>query len=304
MKIISNEYFGESRHNSLDLETSKRLSEVRELLDTGYKSQISDEQLEQMVCMTMCPEYLGRVRHWSDACAPGMKRILTQDTWVTYDSYELAMLATRCVVEASDFAQRGSNAFAIVRPPGHHATRNRAGGFCIINNMGVAIEYLASIDPQNRILVLDVDVHMGDGTREIIRSSAYRDRLGMLDLFQSGIYPFKEPMNEGNICQVGLHYGSGNDVWQKHVRSLFYEQLDHFQPSIIGLSLGFDTADLDMDAVEEGVGFSLTEHSYVFLRELLDQTNIPYFGILEGGYRPESIKMGLDTFLGITFEHS
>jgi len=299
MKIVSYEYFGEARHQSSNIETASRFNNVRELIESNEVIWPLREGVETIVRRTHADDRVDSVHHWSSISPAGEFRQLSLDTYATDDTFEIAMLAAGCGLRASDYAQKGENAFAIIRPPGHHATRDFCNGFCVFNNMGIAIEHLARRDSGNKVLVVDVDVHMGDGTRSIIKSSDYRDRLALLDIYQEGIYPFKEAENEGNIRQSELRYETPDDVWKNHFEREFYDMLASFRPNIIGLSLGFDTAELDLNAVGGGVGFCLTERSYEFLRKLLDQTNIPYFGLLEGGYRPESIKLGLDTFLGI-----
>ena len=303
MRLVSYDYFGESRHQSSQIEHASRFSMIRELIESQGTAWPFTEGVENIIAHTINQEHIDAVKKYTKQSPPGQFRYLSEDTYATDDTFEVALLAAGCALRASDYAQKGHKSFAIIRPPGHHANRDVSTGFCVFNNMGIAIEHLAARDFQNRVLVVDVDVHMGDGTRDIIQSSPYKDRLGLLDVYQEGIYPFKHSVTTDNICQVGLKYETPDHIWQRDFERLFYEMLDVFQPNIIGLSLGLDTAEKDMDAVDEGVGFCLTEHSYEYLRKVLDQTNIPYFGVLEGGYRPESIKLGLDSFLGIDSRH-
>ncbi|MCX6357476.1 MAG: histone deacetylase, partial [Candidatus Aureabacteria bacterium] len=109
--------------------------------------------------------HVGAVR---EACARAPAK-LDRDTYVSKDSYEVALLAAGGVLNAAEAVMRGEahNAFCVVRPPGHHATPTRAMGFCLFNNVAIAARHLQQAHGIARVLIVDWDAHHGNGTQEV-----------------------------------------------------------------------------------------------------------------------------------------
>ncbi len=221
------------------------------------------------------------------------------ETRLSRKSYKVATLAVGAAIQAADIAQKGGKAFALVRPPGHHAHRDSGHGFCLFNNVAIAAEYLARIDNVNRILIIDIDIHFGDGTYEICSNSDNSNRLYYLSFNQENLFPHPDVSQETiNSTNIFLPKDTSDRSYNRALDGHIYKTIKKFKPNIIAVSAGFDTCRYDSEAYSEtlGVGFSLTEDSYSHFKKILDRTNLPYFLVLEGGYHPTSIEIGLRVF--------
>ncbi len=262
-------------------ESPKRLESILEYLEdtAGTKK---PENGEKYLPIAHTREYIERVK---ETCKRG--GILDWDTPVSRDSYKAACLAVGAAVDASEH-----KGFALVRPPGHHAFADHGGGFCIFNNMAIASLRLA--ERGRRVFILDIDVHHGNGTEELVLNKA---GVRFLSIHQSPLYPGTGLENRGsNIINIPLPPGTGDreyiDVLETRVR----REMEEFEPDIVGISAGFDTYYDDRGYVS-GNEFNLTTATYKKLREILE----PYdtFYTLEGGYNPVGIREGIKALTGI-----
>ena len=195
-----------------------------------------DEELERIHDR----EYLGLIRETA-----GRAAALDLDTFTSPDTYDVALLAAGAVLAGVDHvldAGRGARAFAMVRPPGHHAERNRAMGFCLLNNVAVGAAH-ARARGLSRVAVVDYDVHHGNGTQW-----AFYDDPAVLYIssHQSPFYPWTGAAEEtgsgrgvGFTANFPLEAGA-TDADYERVYTAVAGILRQFRPELILLSAGFD----------------------------------------------------------------
>lgn len=182
---------------------------------------------------------LGRLAQ--DARAEGYARI-DADTVMSEGSAEAALRAAGAGIMAVDeiHAGRLRNAFCAVRPPGHHAERRRAMGFCLFNNAAIAASH-ARLLGYRRVAVIDFDVHHGNGTQDIF----YADEAAFYgSTHQYPFYPGTGARSErgiaGNVVNVPLHAGAGATAFRAAYESEILPALDKFRPDFVFISAGFD----------------------------------------------------------------
>jgi len=170
------------------------------------------------------------------------------DTAMSAGSSEAALRAAGAVIAATDavMAGRARNAFCAVRPPGHHAERKRAMGFCLFNNVAIGSLHLRDTYGLNRIAVIDFDVHHGNGTQDIFWNDP--------DLFyasthQSPLYPGTGRASEtgaaNNIVNAPLQPGAGGEAFRAAFSNIVLPALDSFRPEFVLVSAGFDAHKAD-----------------------------------------------------------
>jgi acetoin utilization deacetylase AcuC-like enzyme len=179
-----------------------------------------------------------------------------------------ALAAMRC-------ARDGEMAFSLMRPPGHHATRNRAMGFCYLNNIAIAtLEALAT--GTKRVAVFDFDVHHGNGTEDILKNI---EGAAFFSIHQFPAYPGTGMSNVGNNC---FNYPVAPTLPRAEYRKVFssaFDDLRKFKPELIAVSAGFDAYARDPLAQE-----TLEAEDFYWLGQSIRQLGIPVFSLLEGGY--------------------
>ncbi len=177
------------------------------------------------------------------AAIPATGRVhLDPDTAVSPASGEAALRAAGAVCAAVDAVVGGEarNAFCAVRPPGHHAERARAMGFCLFNNVAVGAAHARTVHGLGRVAVIDFDVHHGNGTQAIFAADA--------DLFYASThqYPFypgtggRDETGVGNIVNMPLAAGSGSDEFRQAMTREILPALRAFGPDLVCISAGFD----------------------------------------------------------------
>ena len=162
------------------------------------------------------------------------------DTALNPYSLTAARHAAGAVVLATDLVIGGecASAFCAVRPPGHHAMRDRAMGFCLFNNVAVGVAHALAAHGLKRAAVVDFDVHHGNGTEDIFAADP---RVVMVGTFQYPLYPYSgvEPLGP-NMHNVPLSPGSGSDAFRKAMTERCLPALEAHRPEIIFISAGFD----------------------------------------------------------------
>lgn len=206
------------------------------------------------------------------------------DTSMNPHSLTAALRAAGAAVEATDLVLGGrvSTAFCSVRPPGHHAERAAAMGFCFFNNVAVGIHHALDAHGLERVALIDFDVHHGNGSSDIFRDDA---RVLMCSIFEKDLYPFNgEQATGANMVNVGLAPGAAGDALRAAVRDHWLPALEAFRPQLIFISAGFDAHREDDIA---HLGFVESDYAWV-TRELMEVAARHCGGrvisCLEGGY--------------------
>ncbi len=188
------------------------------------------------------PAYLDRLQK---ACS--QRQPMDLDTYTTQESWQLALNAAGGGIAVADAVWERSSkvGFALTRPPGHHATADRAMGFCLLNNIALAAQYLIQRKGAHRIAILDFDLHHGNGTQDIFYD---RGDVFYLSTHQSPFYPGTGHIEdtgrgegEGKTVNVPLPAGSGDSAFQAVSEEIIPPFLDEFSPQMILVSYGFDT---------------------------------------------------------------
>ncbi len=182
----------------------------------------------------------GYVQELIDASpAQGYHRV-DPDTEMNPFTVRAAMRAAGAAVEATDLVLKGGvpSAFCAIRPPGHHAERGAAMGFCFFNNVAVGIRHALHEYGLERVALIDFDVHHGNGSEDIFRGD---ERVLMCSIFEKGLYPFTGEDAVGpNMINIGLPSRSGSEVFRDAVTREWLPKLDAFAPQLIYISAGFD----------------------------------------------------------------
>jgi len=306
--IVRDDRFLEHKTGVHHIEVPRRLETVYRMLDRDALIErlvpiaprfISLEELETI----HTPQYIEKIM--DTAGEPLL--YLDPDTVTSEKTCAAAFLAAGSVLEAVRCVMAGEldNAFALIRPPGHHAEKNRQMGFCIFNNMGLAAEYARMQFGLSRILVVDWDLHHPNGTQHIF------EQTDQVLLFSTHRFPFFP--GSGDVSEIGHGKGTGFTInvplpSQKNdtdfcdiYSSILVPLAREYQPQLILVSAGFDTHHDDPIG-----GMRVTERGFAYLTETLmtlaDETcqgKIVF--MLEGGYdlgaMRKSAKAVLETML-------
>lgn len=223
-----------------------------------------------------------------EAAAPAQGWVqLDPDTAMNPHSLNAALRGAGAAVHATDevIAGRARNAFCNVRPPGHHALRDRAMGFCILNNVAVAAAHALEHHGLERVAIVDFDVHHGNGTEEIFAGASYDERVMMVSTFQHPFYPYSGTEGRSaRMVNIPLAARSGSQAFRSAVEAYWLPALESFKPQMLFISAGFDAHREDQLAMLE-----FTEADYAWVTQKLMAVAAKHahgriVSMLEGGY--------------------
>ncbi|PZP32480.1 MAG: deacetylase [Roseateles depolymerans] len=210
------------------------------------------------------------------------------DTRMCPHTVRAALRAAGAAVQATDMVLRGEvpSAFCAVRPPGHHAERDAAMGFCFFNNAAVGVRHALDVHGLSRVALVDFDVHHGNGSEDILAGD---ERVLMCSIFETGLYPFngeeaRTLKDAPNLVNVGLPPRSGSEAFRSAVTQHWLPALEAFRPELLFISAGFDAHR------EDDMGnLGLVEADYEWVtRQLMDlawrHCRGRVISCLEGGY--------------------
>lgn len=189
--------------------------------------------------------------------------------------FEYARLSAGAAIKAQQVClEQGIKAFSLMRPPGHHAGKDTVAGFCYFNNMAIAVKRaLLKVD---RAAILDLDCHHGNGTQDIFKGEP---RLLFVSLHQSPLYPHTGLKSEGNCLNYPLERAASEPEYLPVLKAGLQKIAD-FRPSLLGISLGFDTYKND-PLTDLRLEILTYRKIGLMVRQAL---SAPGFGVLEGGY--------------------
>ncbi len=298
--FFSHDIFLKHRMDPKSPETPQRIEKIEELLltagrfddlirKTGTKAEFTD------LLVAHDQDYLSFLAR--NAPRQGLK-VLNEDTAMNPFTWEAALQGAGSCCEAVKGIMEGEyqRAFCAVRPPGHHAHKNRSGGFCFLNNAAIATLYAIGHYGLKRVAVCDFDVHHGDGTSDILGN---RKDVLILDCFQEDLYPnahFHQAPN--NAIYSILKEGNAGEALRKVIDEVWMPNILKYQPELIVVSAGFDG-----HREEDQAQLLMSEQDYAFLGRRLTQMAdlVPccngIVAVLEGGYNPSALARSCIAFL-------
>ncbi len=283
----------------------ERLQAIEQLLGAegwlGWERRPAPAAEIDWLRMVHSPEHVARIAQLAEQGGGA----IDLDTVVGASSYDAALHAAggACGVVEALLGHRTPLACSVARPPGHHAEPHRAMGFCLFNNVAVAAEVAVRHWELERVLVLDWDVHHGNGTAE-----AFRTRADVLyaSLHQGDFYPGTGPLSdagsgagEGFTINLPVPAGAGEELWLSLLSRVVVPAARQFSPQLVLISAGYDAhrADPLGECVLEDRSFAeMARH----VRELARACGAPVGVILEGGYEPLALAHSLrETLLAL-----
>lgn len=221
------------------------------------------------------------------------------DTSLNVHTWDAALRAAGAAIAATDAVIAGEmpNAFCAVRPPGHHACRDKAMGFCFFNNVAIAAKYALDRHGLTRVAIVDFDVHHGNGTEDIVAGD---ERILMVSFFQHPFYPPGGSLsNAGNLVNMPVPaYTKGMDV-RELIEAAWMPRLEEFKPEMIFISAGFD-AHREDDMGQMG----LVEQDYAWITDRIKSVADRHakgriVSCLEGGYALSALGRSVEAHIRV-----
>ena len=209
------------------------------------------------------------------------------DTPVLPHIFDHALMAAGAAIEAAGHAMQGNPAFSLMRPPGHHATRNSVMGFCYFNSIAIATQRYLDTHPKHKVAILDIDCHHGNGTEDIFEGNT---RVLYVSLHQTHIFPGTGLHSNENCINYPLLPGTDEKEYLSTLDSACEKIID-FKPDLLGISVGFDTY-----AGDPLAHMQLEIATYQKIGKKIKALKLPMFVVMEGGYSKD-LPQCVDMFL-------
>ena len=275
MKILFHKKFLEHNIDS-EAEGAYRINDFQDIEDTTIDG-------EKWISLVHPEVYQNAIKAACD------NHEVVAEVGLTPESYEAACLAVGLAVKASETGD-----FAVIRPPGHHASFERAAGFCFFNNIAIATQKL--VNEGKKVFILDIDGHHGDGTQSIFYAS---DQVLFCSIHQEYTYPYSGSVIEtgsgkgqGFTYNFPLMAGKGDKEFLDRIDKIIVEA-GKFDPDVIGVSVGFDGYVKD-NLLQ--LNYSKQAYYECAYRLKKNFRKIPVFAVLEGGYHLD-IRELVDVFV-------
>ena len=291
LSIIYSEEFLEHRTGLSHPESPERLKAIVEALsEVDWQSRISwklpssltERDALKYIQQVHTTEHIARIR---ETAITG-SGYLTPDTPVSQRSYEVALLAVNAWLDGIDLVlENHEPAFVLARPPGHHATKDQAMGFCLFSNAAIAANYALMKLEVERVAIIDWDVHHGNGTEDIVQDNP---QIVYCSLHQHPCYPGTGRRRDhglyNNVLNLPMAPGSSIKDYQPAFEQEIIPFIKNFQPDLLIVSAGYDANHQDPLA-----SISLQPADYGFFTQCLTKiTRNILFG-LEGGYHLQAL---------------
>lgn len=296
--ILKDKHYLEHNMGDYHVETPKRLEAIYSMIEEEirfpYYSIVPRKAEEDDILAIHSRDYFESIRDTS-----GKERVfLDPDTSTNARTFDTALLAAGGVLQAADDIITGTinNGFAFVRPPGHHAERSRAMGFCFFNNIAIAADHLIKKHGIKRVLIADWDIHHGNGTQN---SFYTRDDVLFFSTHQYPYYPGTghwseagEERGKGYTVNIPLSPGKTDEDFASIYEKILFPIAAQFKPEFILVSVGFDIYHQDPLG-----GMLVTKAGFSFMTSILLKIADQSAGgrilfILEGGYNLQGLKEG------------
>jgi acetoin utilization deacetylase AcuC-like enzyme len=276
------------------LEVAQRSSELGVTIVNHRRRAITEE-----LTLAHTAEYVEAI-----ASTVGRSLMLDPDTFTSPESCDVACCATGATLELVDRLISGelANAFAAVRPPGHHAERERAMGFCLFNHIAIAAAYALSRHQLQRVLIVDWDVHHGNGTQDIFWND---HRVLYLSLHQFPFYPGTGRADEvgegdgrGFTVNIPMPAGFGDAEWTAAFDRVVCPIAHEFAPQLVLVSAGFDA-----HASDPLGGMRVSEQGFEAMAQAMlsiarEHASGRLLAVLEGGYDVAALASSVETVIG------
>jgi len=299
MRIYSNPIFYRHHTGSDHPETPDRLDSAMEGVRRADAMQFVTERLsetsdvDRIVAKVHHPDY---ARHFEESCQGGYRYFHTYDNPISPDSYAAARAAVESTLTAAEdiwIHKEHKRGFVIARPPGHHAERDAAMGFCFFNTIACVAERLRELEGIDRIFILDWDVHHGNGTQAIFDE---REDVFYASLHRFPFYPGTGAENEigrgkGRGCTKNVPFdrGAGDSHYLDAFEKVIIPLIDDYRPDVILVSAGFDAHVMDPIG-----GMEVTARAFGSMTRMVIDAAVRHcdgrlLSLLEGGYHPEGL---------------
>lgn len=289
--ILTGEIFKKHRTPSNHPESSTRMDVLlKALKDVVLKIDYIEPRVasEKELKLVHTEDYINYIVKQTYKAEKTSRVKIDPDTWISKDSLEVAKTAVGGCFNLADNLLTGniSSAFAITRPPGHHAQTYRSMGFCMFNNLALTARYILNNSNKKKIAIVDFDVHHGNGAQQIFY---HYDNVLAISLHQKNLWPHKGGFAqeigagkaEGYNINLAFEKGNGNFEYEKALYEIIIPVLDQYEPDVILIAAGYDSHEDDLMG---DINLS-SEYYYHFTKRLesLDKA-VPIMCFLEGGY--------------------